>query len=66
MTPYSFSFLNEPAHTSFGVGCQIDVELYVEELLFLMKGQYPMEDSLTLRLSQIIKFTNLYFFPVLN
>lgn len=47
-----------PAHTSFGVGCQAEVELYVEQLLFLLKREYPMKDKLTLRLSQIIKNTN--------
>lgn len=62
MTTCSFS-LNEaaqwPARTSFGVGCQAEVELYVEQLLFLLKREYPMKDKITLRLSQIIKNMNL-------
>lgn len=61
MTTCSFS-LNEPAQwpvrTSFVVGCRAEVELYVEQLLFLLKQEYPMKDKLTLTLSQIIKNTN--------
>lgn len=61
MTTCSFS-LNEPAqwpvHTSFWVGCHAEVELYVEQLLFLLKREYPMKDKFTLRLSQIIKNIN--------
>lgn len=62
MTTGSFSFLNEPVHMTCGVGCQIKVELYVEQLLFLLKGEYPMKDRITLRLSQVIRVINLHFF----
>lgn len=47
---------------SFGVACQIQVELYMEQLLFLLKGEYPIKDRLNLRLSEVIKVTDLYFF----
>jgi len=61
MTTCSFS-LKEPAqwhvHTSCGVSCQREVELHVEQLLFLLKRVYSMKAKLTLSLSQIIKNTN--------
>lgn len=62
MTTRSSSLLNEPVRMSCGVGCQIKVELYVEQLLFLLKGEYPMKDRITLRLSQVIRVINLHFF----